>query len=250
VQPQSLLDDQKRKWFAWVERRPILWGIALFAVTALGLSLSLVLFDRLVPTIDGWSIFWPFNGLTIAALLMCDRRRWPWIFAGFLFTFTRSEMGRHEPYAEVAVDVFSNLAEVLVAAYLLPPFDSLKQWMLQPRLTPIFALSAVTVGPALLSLPIGLYFSHYYPEPFWRIAVRWTLSDALGAALWTPLILVLFSRETYDLFRRRALPETLGLLSTLSLVSWVCFHQTRYSIDFLPYPILLQTQPSSGTRSQ
>jgi diguanylate cyclase (GGDEF)-like protein len=217
-----------------------LHGPFITAATAIGLTLSQRLFDHIVPTVNGgWAIYWPFNGILIAVLLMCRRTFWPWILAGFLLAFIRIQVAGHDPIGEIATIVLCNSAQILIAALLLPPFHSLKQWLLAPHLNTRFVVYSVVICPALSAFPVAYYFLPKAPGQFWNNVMWWTFSDALGAALWIPFVLVLFSRETYDLFRWRALPQTLGLLLALCLISWASFSQDLYPLGFLPYPLLL-----------
>lgn len=223
----------------WMSRHPVVQGLATALISALCVTAGLRGFERMVPNVDGWAIYWPFNGVAVAVMLMLDRRLWPWILGGFAGALARNEYNAIEPWAEITTDVVSNVAEVLIAAYALPPFRSLKQWMMERHVVARFTASAIIVGPAALSVPVALYFNHGFQAGFERHAIRWAFADALGAALWMPTILVLFSRETYDLFRGRVLAETLSLLGGLYAITWLSFHQTSYPISFIPYPFLL-----------
>jgi diguanylate cyclase (GGDEF)-like protein len=221
-----------------LDRRPILSGLALLAITAIGVSLAMVFFDWTLPSADGWAIYWPYDGIALALLLITERRRWPWIIGGFVVAFARSEVLAHDPFSEALLDISCNLVELLLSAFFLPPFRGLKRWMMEPHLALRFTFFAILLGPALTSLAIAWYFSGSHGT-FWSVAMKWAFPDALGTALWTPLILTFVSRETYDLFRSKALPQTLTLLAGLFAVSWFTFNQTSYPLAFVPYPILL-----------
>jgi diguanylate cyclase (GGDEF)-like protein len=110
---------------------------------------------------------------------------------------------------------------------------------MEPYLMLRFALIAVIGAPAALSVPVGLYFHLYNGLPFWNYALIWALADAVGMSLSLPLMLVLMSPETYRIFRWRALPQTLVLLGGLCAVSWFVFHQQRYPVAYVTYPVLL-----------
>ncbi len=224
---------------AWIEAHPLPGGLCIFATTLIGLTIYISLLDRLMPTTDDWAIYWPFNGIAIGFLLLIERRYWPWVISGFVFAAVWHELGPSEPVAEVAIDVLADFTEVMIAACALPAFRGLRRWMMEPRLVLRFTLWAIFVGPLLGSIIVGLYFDHTHHGGFWHHMERWAFADALGTVLWTPLILILFSRETYDLFRLRALPATLGLLGTLYAVTWYTFANGHYPISFLPYPFLL-----------
>jgi diguanylate cyclase (GGDEF)-like protein len=224
----------------WLKRHTFLHGFGILLLTAAGLTVWAKIFERIVPTVEnGWAIYWPYNGIIVAFLLMSKRRWWPWILAGFVCAFVRIELVAHDTVGELTVDIASNLVEIAVAALALPPFRSLKQWMMEPKIITRFALYGILLGPLLTCGPVAWYFSSRFPGTFWENVVLWSFSDALGAALWTPLILVLFSRETYDLFRRKAIAETVGLMALLYCVCVLTFHQNYYQLGFLPYPVLL-----------
>ncbi len=220
------------------DRRPILSGLALLGVTAIGFSLAIALFDRALPSTDGWAIYWPYDGIALALLLITNRRRWPWILGGVVLAFVRGERNAHDPLSEALIDISCNLVETLLSACLLPPFRSLRRWMMEPHLALRFTLFAILLGPALTCLPTAWYFSGIHGR-FWLLAMKWAFPDALGTALWTPLVLTLVSRETYDIFRFKALPQTITLLAGLFAVSWFTFDQASYPLAFVPYPMLL-----------
>ena len=222
----------------WLDTHTFLGGMCVFAATFLSLTTYVGLLDRMMPTSDGWAIYWPFNGIALAFLLLAHRRHWPWILAAFVSAAIWHEAGG-EPIADVAIDVVSDFIEVVIAAYALPHFHNLRQWMMEPRLVMRFTVAGIFLGPLVSGLPVAWYFSQTRHGSFWHHIEKWAFADALGTVLWTPLILVLFSRETYDLFRLRALPTTLRLLGTLYAVTWFTFLQGSYPLSFLPYPFLL-----------
>lgn len=219
-------------------RRPLASNFALLGLTAVGFSLALVLFDWTLPSADGWAIYWPYDGIAIALLLLTERRKWPWILGGFILAFIRSEIKDHDPLPEALVDLSCNVIEILLGAHFLPPFYNLRRWMMEPHLSFRFSIYAVLLGPGLTSLLVAWYFSHAHGS-FWKLAMKWALPDALGTALWMTLVLTLASAETYDLFRLRKLPQTTALLAGLLAVSWFTFNQSSYPLAFVPYPMLL-----------
>ena len=213
--------------------------LLVLAAAALLTAVSLHTFTAFVPAVDGWSVYWPFNGILIAVLLLCPRSDWPSILVGVAAIFYTHERLSHDPISECLVVTLANLAEVLIAAYALPPFRGLQAWLLEPHLVRRFILYAVLVGPAILSLPAAWYYHLASPGiGFWQLFRLWGLAGAVGSVLWAPMVLVLFSRETYWLFRWPRLLETTVLLGLLALAGWVAFSQ-RIPMNFLPYPVLL-----------
>ena len=187
----ATLDTLRKRLFAWLDKHPLLSGVAILVLVALGYNFSLYLLYGALPSSNGWAIYWPYDGVTIALLLMSSRRRWPWILGGFLVTSIYAEMYGKNLNVGALVDISGNLIEVLLAAYLLPPFHSLKEWMMEPSLARRFTLYAILLGPAITSFPAAWYYGHVRGNGFWNIFVKWGFTDALGTALWLPLILVL-----------------------------------------------------------
>jgi diguanylate cyclase (GGDEF)-like protein len=224
----------------WLKLHRHVRGFGVLVLTAAGMTMGSKIFERIVPTVQGgWAIYWPYNGIVIAFMLMSKRRVWLWIVGGFVCAFAKMELGDHNSAGEMALEISCDLVEIAIAVYALPAFRSLKQWMMEPGIVTRFGLFAIVLGPLVTCGPIGWYFAARYPGTFWQNVTLWAFSDALGTALLTPLVLVLFSRETYNLFRRRALPETLGLMCLLYGVCVATFHQNLYPLGFVPYPLLL-----------
>jgi diguanylate cyclase (GGDEF)-like protein len=219
------------------QRRPLLFGVlVLFSVTA-SIRLCEFVLTPLVFYSSGDAVCWPTDGILLAVLLMSRRRWWPWIAAGFVLDqliFSQFTLiGR-------VVDSALNLLELLVAALFLPPFRTMTAWLRRPRLIPRFLIGALVLAPLCAALLGGFYFRFIdAPKTYWGIVQKWVSGDALGFALWTPLVLSLCSRETYAIFRRERLVQTLMLLTVTFLCTWLVFEQNGYPIIFLLFPILV-----------
>lgn len=233
------IDRLHRLFAAWQRRYPRSAGVAIFAVSAFAFFLANKFQYWIFLTSDGWAIYWPYDGLVTAILLLTKRRNWHWIIGGSLSIFVHGEYQSNEPIGEVLTDLLSNTAEILLATAFLPHFGNLKQWMMQPHLAARFTAFAILLAPALTGLPVAWYFGITSHSGFWYLATKWSCADALGNALSIPLVLILCSRETYALFRPRAMPETLALLTALFGITWLSFSQGRYPLAFVPYPMLL-----------
>lgn len=228
-----------RRFAVWHRRHPCCAGLAIFALSLLASSVGNYLSYWIFLTSDGWAIYWPYDGIVVAILLLTKRRYWHWILGGFFCIFARGEYQAGEPFAEVAVDLFSNLTEILLVSICLPPFRTLNQWIMEPRMSVRFPTFAILLGAALASLPVAWYFRATTGSGFWYLAAKWGFADAVGNALWIPLVLILFSPATYALFRLRALPVTLSLLGIVIGSTWFSFDQGLYPVVFVPYPMLL-----------
>jgi hypothetical protein len=95
---------------------------------------------------DGWQIFWPLNGVTIALLVSHPRARWPALLAAVSIGTGAGEYLDGNAFSSMLVQRALSVLEVYVSASLLPRFHSLETWLRQPRLYPRFAAAVVT-GP-------------------------------------------------------------------------------------------------------
>jgi len=214
------------------------WRAAmLVAASWAGLEAILYILSQAVFFDDGWAVCWPMAGIVTAVLLRMERRNWPWVLLGYFLGELHSE--RHDPAGQMLTIGVCNVAEVVIAAYALPAFRSLGQWMKEPGLLGRFIAIPVLLGPAATALPIAVYFSEVRHKSFWLYATRWGFGDTLGVVLWLPLMLALLSPETYDLFRRKALPQTAALLGLAVGASLLVFDTKRAPPAFILMPILL-----------
>ena len=212
------------------------------AVVALASALAILAILKLLdPTMfyddHGQAVYWPVNAVVVAVMLMAPRRYWPWILLGS--SLGQAYDQRWDHFGNVLAGVVGNIAEPLLAAWILPPFSNLADWMKQPRLALRFSLGAVLFAPAIPSAGFGFFKDLVYHQSFWYSALAWDAADMLGMALWLPLILVLLSRETYDLFRLASLLRTLALLGLICALSWGIFHYASFPIPFVILPVLL-----------
>jgi diguanylate cyclase (GGDEF)-like protein len=206
--------------------------------------------ERLLPFVAefdrGWAVWWPTNGVTLALLLISQRRHWPFILLPVLAASAMQQSLVPGSSCFLLVSSLGNCFEVLIPALMLPRFYTLTGWLHTPRLVWRFVLSAVCLGPACSSLLMGLYFKLMLHQSFWHIAQKWGIADMVGMVMYAPLILVTVSPETYALFRWRQLPGTFGALSLLTLCSWSVFHQSNYPTAFLISPFLLLVATRCG----
>jgi diguanylate cyclase (GGDEF)-like protein len=184
-----------------------------------------------------WAVWWPMNGIALGTLLLIRRRHWPWVLLAFAVGIAFSES--YESIHVIAIVAICNVLEVLGPALILPRFRTMDKWLAQPGLATRFMLVAIVAAPTAASLLAPLYFHTHPGESYWLAAVQWGAGDVLGIALFTPLLLAMFSPEMWRLFRPSALPATLGLLALVTLASWFIFHQSALPLAFVIYPIIL-----------
>ena len=235
-----------RTYFDW---HPILGGFALTVVTAVAVTALFTFFQAVIPAAGGWAIFTPLNGAMIAILLISRRKLWPFLLLGYVLALSPGTLLAGAKHHPGAIEIFGNLAELLIVAFALPPYRNFRQWLQEPRLLRAFAGYALVLGPAVMALTVARLTAGSagavadLHAGFWERVRIVGFAESLGVALGTSLMLVLCNRQTYQLFRWRTLPGTVGLLSLLGLATWFAFtqslDQTAYPVIFLPYAVLV-----------
>lgn len=239
---------------AYFDWHPLVAGLSLLAAMAAGLFLGQDVFDATVPPVGGWALYTPLNAVVLAFLLMSRRRLWVWIVLGYIVALLLGERVAGAGHARGILEITGHVLEVLIAAFCLPPFRNLKQWLLEPRLLGAFAGYAMVLGPAVMCLtvahrlPGGLESVGSLQAGYWERARIVFFAESVGIALWVPLTLVLLNRETYKLFRGRALPLTFGMLALVMMGTWLAFMQSSYPVIFLPYIVLVVMAFRQGFR--
>jgi len=210
----------------------------LFIASALGVYLcNKVLYPILFYSY--WvAVCWPIEGIMIGVLLLRPRREWFWILCGYTLGQIPADIAGKQPAISIMVDAVCNLIEIWFAAASLPTFTGLSAWLRQPRLVLRFTFLSTFGAPLMAAVVFATFIFLHSGRSFWPIVVRWMTSDVLGIALFVPLVLILFSRETYDLFRSNQRGETLLMFSTLAALSWIVFHQNAYPVAFLSFAVL------------
>ncbi len=227
-----------RTYFDW---HPIMGGIAVSATSAVAVTVLASLLQATVPLADGWPIFTPLNGVVLAVLLMSRRRLWPFLLFGYILALSEGAALSGSAHAPGSIAIFAQVVELAIAAFALPPYRNLRQWLKEPRLLRAFACYALILGPAIVALTIARKAGAAagLPTGFWERFGTVGFSESLGMALGSSVILVLCNPQTYRMFRWRALPATLGLLALLALATRLAFTQTILPAFFLPYAVLI-----------
>jgi len=229
-------------YFDW---HPIIGGFAVLAASSIAISGLYALLQAITPAPAGWAICTPLNGAVLAILLMSRRKLWPFLLLGYVLALGEGAGLFGAPRHPGVLEVLANAAEIALAALTLPPFRSLKQWLQEPRLLRAFTGYALILGPSIAAIAVAQKAPGSSGAVADIHAVFWErfrivgFSESLGVALGTSVVLVLCNRQTYRLFRWRALPATLGLLGLLALATRLAFTETSYPAIFLPYAILI-----------
>jgi integral membrane sensor domain MASE1 len=135
---------------------------------------------------DGWEIFWPLNGVTIALLIMWPRDKWPVLLASVALGTGVGEYLDDNSLLSTLVERAFSVTECALSASLLPPFVSLGTWLPKRGLYPRFA-AAVFFGPVVTGLGAATYFHWVESKPFVDYFNAWALADAMGIAAVLPL---------------------------------------------------------------
>jgi len=143
---------------------------------------------------DGWQIFWPLNGVTIALLIMRPRKDWPLLLAAVSLGTGSGEYMDGNSLGATLLQRGLSVLEVSLSAALLPRFISLDSWLRSPGLYPRFA-AAVIVGPALSGLLAAVHLHAQDGRPFVAAFNSWAVADAMGIAAVLPLVLALRSTQ-------------------------------------------------------
>ena len=241
-----------RNYFDW---HPVTGGFFLAIATAVVLT-GIAAFNAFaMPSVNGWAICTPQNGIVLAFLLMTRRKLWPWIVLGYALALSQGERAVPNGTHLTALEILGNLAEIGIAAFTLPPFRNLKQWLQERRLLPAFLAYAMIAGPLLMALTVarqipGTAGSVATSLSFWTRVRTVALAEAIGIALATSLVLVLLNSETYRLFRLRALPQTLALFAVAGCSTGLVFQAGSSSLLLLvPVAILVIVAFRLGLRA-
>jgi diguanylate cyclase (GGDEF)-like protein len=187
---------------------------------------------------DGWQIFWPLNGVTIALLIMRPRKEWPLLLAAVSLGTGAGEYVDDNPLASTLLQRCLSVLEVSLSAWLLPRFINLESWLRSPGLYPRFA-GAVIAGPAISGLLAAAYFHWVDTNPFVAAFNSWALADAMGIAAVLPLVLALRSTQISVLFSSNRWLVSIGTLAVTIGVMTGIFATSQYPLIFVLYPLLM-----------
>ena len=187
---------------------------------------------------DGWQIFWPLNGVTIALLISRPRRDWVLLLLAVTLGTGVGEFIDDNSLASTLVQRGLSLLEVTLSAALLPAFLDLESWLGMPRLYPRFA-AAVFVGPAVSGALAALYFHFTQSTPLLVAFDGWALADAMGIAAVLPLALAFRSVRPREFYGLRRVSITVGTLIPALAVIGLIFATSRYPLIFVLYPLLM-----------
>ena len=212
---------------------------------ALALSVSVFAMEETMNSVgffgdQGQAIWWPTNGLALALMVRSERSRWATILVGILLGSWIGGVRHGWPVSSRIVNFLANSLGPTLAALALPHFKRLEDWLQQPRLVFRYVLFALLLAP-LLSATIFATSAHFFlPNPnFWTALQTRGDSDMLGYALFTPLVLVLSTRESYRLVKMKEFALMVLLLGLVGGTTYLIFWQSSYGLSFVLIPVVL-----------
>ncbi|MGY3075906.1 signal transduction histidine kinase/CheY-like chemotaxis protein [Bradyrhizobium sp. LM6.10] len=164
---------------------------------------------------------WPPTGVALAAVLLRGYWTWPAIFAAALIA-NATTAGSVATAIAIAA---GNALEAVVGAYLINRWSGGCNTFSSPDSVAKFVLICVVIATPI-SASIGLtsltIFGYIEQKSFADAWITWWLGDVTGALVIAPVI-VLWASSRYHHFERRALLETVGVLTTAAIVGLIAF---------------------------
>nr|WP_305907787.1 MASE1 domain-containing protein [Methylomarinum sp. Ch1-1]MDP4520567.1 MASE1 domain-containing protein [Methylomarinum sp. Ch1-1] len=193
-------------------------AISYFGLGLLGLQLA-------VPPSQAGAV-WPPAGIALAAILLCGPRIWPGIFIGnFCISAWAFGFNPQSVIIYLATGAGATLcayvAYLLIRHYIGIPNDLIKNKdILQFVLIggPLSCLIPATIGISTMFFTGILSWTEIAANWF-----SWWVGDTIGALIFTPLILTLFSQDS-PVWKRRRVILTLPLIATFVLVILFFFY--------------------------
>jgi diguanylate cyclase (GGDEF)-like protein len=195
---------------------------------------------------------WPCTGIALAAFLILGYRAWPAILAGaFLVNLTTA--GTFATSIGLAI---GNTLEGVVGSFLVNRFAAGRQVF--ERAQDIFkfaflgAMVSTTVSATVgvTTLAVTGFASWNLYGPIW---LTWWLGDAVGALVFTPLVLLWWENPRLHWTHKQVM-ELFFLFAGLFLTGWIVFlgpfHATLkdYPLEYLCVPFLIWAAFRFGRR--
>ena len=189
---------------------------------------------------QGQAIWWPTNGLALGLMVRSDRSKWFRVLIGVLLGSWVGGVRHGWPVSSRVVNAVANSIGPMLGALALPQFRRLEDWLQEPRLVFRFIVFALLLAPALSALIYASNAHLFLNRPdFWTVLQTRGDSDMLGYALFTPLVLLFSSKETYQRREAKQLPMLLLLLGLVAAATYFVFWQTSYDFSFVLISVVL-----------
>ena len=195
---------------------------------------------------------WPCTGIALAAFLILGYRAWPAILAGaFLVNLTTA--GTFATSIGLAI---GNTLEGVVGCFLVNRFAAGRQVFERAQDIFKFAFLAAMVSTTVsatvgvTTLAVAGFASWNLYGPIW---LTWWLGDAVGALVFTPLVLLWWENPRLH-WTRKQMMELFFLFAGLFVTGWIVFlgpfHDTLkdYPLEYLCVPFLIWAAFRFGRR--
>ncbi|HEY0316318.1 MAG TPA: diguanylate cyclase [Sphingomonas sp.] len=202
--------------------RPAGTGIGYFSMAYLALLLT--------HRSSGTATLWAPSGIFFAALVLSDRRRFPWhVLAGASASLVANLLTGSTPLVATGFTI-ANVGEALVAARLFGGAGRRIPSFIEPREVLRFCL--IGIGATALSASFAWRISDTPSLAFWT---SWFSTDLLGLFIVGPVILTTYRAWPRDATAssRPVLPALLDI-GAVAAVTVVTFLSATYSLLFLP----------------
>ena len=190
-------------------------GFIVFIGYYLGARMGLALTFQPYPV----SVMWPTNVILLAALLLSERRTWPWLIICALPAHLITEIHSGIPLGMVLCWFVSNTFEALIGAVGILSFPGVS--LKFNRMRDIFALyvCGALLGPFLSSFldSAFVWLNHWGNRGYWEVWRMRFFSNAFTAFILLPVILKFLS----------------GKLATYLKVPWVRYLEGSAAFAFL-----------------
>jgi PAS domain S-box-containing protein len=185
---------------------------------------------------------WPPSGLALAALLLADRKRWPWLAATIFAANALANLCVGRTWLTCLGMATTNTSESLLAAWCI-----LRAVGARPTMREMKDVFALTFWGALFAAGMtsylgGLLILGASGDSYRRIVIGWWIAVASGMLSVTPAVLLLASLD-FTRWRRvlrgRVLEVALLAVASAGVISLVFGAEPRQSGDPMRSPILV-----------
>jgi len=226
----------KRPYFYLLRQKNLFLRLVACFVTVLLATVFVLFFDNLSHN-GTTSMIWVANGVLLAYLLVTPRWQWPsYLTAGFAALMVGAIVIHRGFQSHSLVLIAFNLAEVLLAAWLLRPrTTALPRFTDADYLLRFFGY-AVFAAPLATGIVKAVLLVKWSASPILPSISHWAVYDGLGIAVTTPTFVAIF-RGRLKNFTSFKQPAILAVL--LIVVSITACVQTTFPMLFLIYPLLV-----------
>lgn len=191
----------------------------------------------------GAAVFWPANGVLLAALLQLDRRRALAVLASSFVinvvgNFLRPYPAAYMPFVQAAL----NQVEVFAAGVIARRYCGAALDLRRPARLACFTFVAVAPPTALVAL-VGLLALHAQRARLSEALFdfqTWFTTDALGILIMAPALLLFARRHRFSDADQAPAWEKAGLIALLAVITVTVFAQSAAPVMFLVFlPLLL-----------